>query len=129
MMACVRFGWVRGVVGGRRVWACVVSEMEGCRECVWKHDDCVCVCVRLRCVVVGGCGVVWARLWMRRLWWSMGVGGCFCVRWCLMCGLVCGFVCGVVCVSLKYNKLGAEGGAAMAGAVQHLTSLTTLLYV
>jgi hypothetical protein len=36
---------------------------------------------------------------------------------------------GVVCVSLKRNDLGAEGGAAMAGAVQHLTSLTTLEYV
>jgi hypothetical protein len=38
-------------------------------------------------------------------------------------------VCGVVCVSLSYNKLGAAGGAAMAGAVQRLTSLTTLQYV
>ncbi len=41
-----------------------------------------------------------------------------CERWCL--------VCGVVCVSLSGNDLGAEGGAAMAGAVQHLTSLRTL---
>jgi hypothetical protein len=42
-------------------------------------------------------------------------------------------VCGVVRVSLSYNDLGrdlgAEGGAAMAGALQHLTSLTTLEYV
>jgi hypothetical protein len=37
----------------------------------------------------------------------------------------------VVCciVSMSTNDLGAEGGAAMAGAVQHLTSLTTLEYV
>ena len=38
-------------------------------------------------------------------------------------------VCGVACLSLSRNDLGAEGGAAMAGAVQHLTSLTTLEYV
>ncbi len=48
-------------------------------------------------------------------------GGVGCVFWCM--------VCGVVCVSLKRNDLGAEGGAAMAGAVQHLTSLATLKYV
>ena len=49
--------------------------------------------------------------------------GWMCVRcvWCL--------VCGAVCVSLSVNDIGAEGGAAMAGAVQHLTSLTTLEYV
>ncbi len=35
----------------------------------------------------------------------------------------------LVCVSLSENDLGAEGGAAMAGAVHHLTSLTTLKYV
>ena len=35
----------------------------------------------------------------------------------------------MVCVSLSGNSLGVEGGAAMAGAVQHLTSLTTLEYV
>ena len=44
-----------------------------------------------------------------------------CEVWCL--------VCGVVCVRLDGNDLGAEGGAAMAGALQHLTSLTTLEYV
>jgi hypothetical protein len=38
-------------------------------------------------------------------------------------------VCGVICVSLRGNDLGAAGGAAMADAVQHLTSLTTLEYV
>ena len=42
---------------------------------------------------------------------------------------VCGFVCGFVCVSLSDNGLYAAGGAVMAGAVQHLTSLTTLGYV
>ena len=63
----------------------------------------VCVCVGVRCVVV----------------WRMWSGVCE----------VCFVVCGVVCVSLGWNDLGAEGGAAMAGAVQHLTSLTTLGYV
>ena len=48
---------------------------------------------------------------------------------CAMVCVVCGVMCGVVCVSLGANQLGAEGGAAMAGAVQHLTSLTTLEYV
>jgi hypothetical protein len=33
----------------------------------------------------------------------------------------------LVCVSL--SKLGAEGEAAMASALQHLTSLTVLKYV
>ncbi len=41
----------------------------------------------------------------------------------------CGVWCGEVCVSLSGNDLGAEGGAAMAGALQRLTSLTTLKYV
>ena len=62
------------------------------------------VCMCLQTVVLDACEVcVW------------------CVVWC--------FVCGVVCVSLRRNDLGAEGGAAMAGAVQHLTSLRTLEYV
>jgi hypothetical protein len=38
-----------------------------------------------------------------------------------------GVWCGVL--SLSLNGLGAAGGAAMAGAVQHLTSLTALEYV
>ena len=97
---------------------------------MWKHDDCVCVyvCVGLRCVVVGGmwsgvnasCGCEGG--------WEYGyvcvlrtVELDVCEVWCL--------VCGVVCVSLSGNRLGAEGGAAMAGAVQHLTSLTALEYV
>ncbi len=47
---------------------------------------------------------------------------------CMRCG-VYGVWCGEVCVSLSHNDLGAEGGAAMAGAVQHLASLRTLQYV
>ncbi len=68
------------------------------------------------------------RVWMRMRWEYGYVcvfgdgGGWMCVR-CVRC------VCGVVCVSLSNSWLGAEGGAAMAGAVQHLTSLTTLEYV
>jgi hypothetical protein len=70
------------------------------------------------------------RVWMRR---GVGVWVWVCVfvcgRWCWMC-VCCVFGDGgVVHVSLSYNDLGAEGGAAMAGAVQHLTSLTTLKYV
>jgi hypothetical protein len=67
------------------------------------------------------------RVWMRRgvgVWVYVcvfGDGGVGCV--CVCC------VFGVVCVSLRENWLDAEGGAAMAGAVQHLTSLTTLEYV
>jgi hypothetical protein len=68
-------------------------------------------------------------VWMRMRWEYGYVR--VCGRWCWMCGLVCGVgcVCGVVCVRLSDNRLGEEGGAAMAGAVQHLTSLTTLEYV
>ncbi len=51
-------------------------------------------------------------------------GGWMCVR----CD-VSWVVCGVVRVSFNRNRLGPEGGAAMAGAVQHLTSLRTLEYV
>ncbi len=54
-----------------------------------------------------------------------GVGCVVCGVWCVVCGLVCG----LVCVSLSGNNLGAVGGAAMAGAVQRLTSLTTMKYV
>ena len=56
--------------------------------------------------------------------------GCVCLRTVVLdvCELGC-MVCRLVCVSLSGNRLGAEGGAAMAGAVQHLTSLTTLEYV
>jgi hypothetical protein len=32
-------------------------------------------------------------------------------------------------VSLSYNRLGAEGGSAIAGALPHLPSLTILQYV
>jgi hypothetical protein len=64
--------------------------------------------------------------------YAVGVWVCVCLLTvvldvCVVCGVL--FVCGVACVSLSYNDLGAEGGAAMAGAVQHLTSLTTLEYV
>jgi hypothetical protein len=87
---------------------------------------CVCMCGAEVC----GSRGVWSggvRVWMCRRG-NMGVG----VRlrtvaldvWFGVC-----FVCGVVCVSLSKNDLDAEGGAAMAGAVQHLTSLTTLKYV
>ncbi len=39
-------------------------------------------------------------------------------------------VCAVcVDVSLSENSLGAKGGSAIAGALPHLTSLTTLQYV
>ncbi len=48
---------------------------------------------------------------------------------CLLCVFGVCFVCVCVCVSLSGNDFGAEGGAAMAGAMQHLTSLTTLEYV
>ncbi len=45
----------------------------------------------------------------------------------VICDVWC--VVGVVCVSLRVNYLDADGGAAMAIAVQHLTSLRTLKYV
>ncbi len=41
-------------------------------------------------------------------------------------GCACGLVYGVVCVRLGGNILYPKGGAAVAGAVQHLTSLRTL---
>jgi hypothetical protein len=41
--------------------------------------------------------------------------------------LVCGLC--TMCVSLSFNDIGAEGGAAIAGALHHMTSLTTLKYV
>jgi hypothetical protein len=63
------------------------------------------------------------RVWMRK---GVGVWVCVCLQTVVFD--VC-WVCGVVCVSLTGNWVGAEGGAAMAGAVQHLTSLTTLEYV
>ena len=65
------------------------------------------------------------RGWMRRVVvLYVGVFGEVGVWMCVWYG-----VCDMVCVSLRANFLGAEGGAAMAGAVQHLTSLTTLEYV
>ena len=79
------------------------------------------------------------------MWWSGDVEWCECECGCVGCGevrpgvwvcvavvvfaCVCDLVCDLVCVSLSGNDLGAEGGAAMAGAVQHLTSLTALGYV
>ncbi len=53
-------------------------------------------------------------------------GGVGCVVWFGVWRVVW---CRVVYVSLGDNGLCVEGGAAMAGAVQHLTSLTTLEYV
>ncbi len=98
---------------------------------VWKHDNCVDVYLwgSLRCV--GGLGM-WSGVNASEDAWAVVsdvcVGVCLqtvvldvCLVWCLVCGLVW--------VSLSHNDLGAEGGAAMAGAVQHLTSLTTLEYV
>ena len=61
------------------------------------------------------------RVWMRMRWEYGYV--------CVFADGGCGCLFGVVCVSLSNNWLGAEGGAAMAGAVQHLTSLTILRYV
>jgi hypothetical protein len=42
--------------------------------------------------------------------------------------LACVVLC-LVCVSVRDYRLGVEGGSAMAGALQHLTSLTVLEYV
>jgi hypothetical protein len=72
----------------------------------WCECECGCVC--------GGSMGMCVCL-------QMVVGGCvWCVVWCVWFG---------VCVRLNSNRLGAEGGAAMAGAVQRLTSLRTLKYV
>ncbi len=96
---------------------------------VWKHDDCVCVSVGLTCVVGRG---MWSCANASVDAYAVGV-------WVWMCLRVVGLhVCAwfgvwfcVVCVSLSRISLwlGEGGGAAMAGAVRHLTSLTTLEYV
>ena len=83
------------------VCMCGAEVCGGLGDVEWCECECGCVC--------GG---------------SMGV--CVCLRTVVLDVCV---VCGVVCVSLSWNNLGAEGGAAMAGAVQHLRSLTTLEYV
>jgi hypothetical protein len=85
---------------------------------------CVCMCGAEVCGLSGDvewceceCGcLLWVCVCVCRWWWVD-----VCEVWCL--------VCCVVCVSLSRNRLDAEGGAAMAGALQHLTSLTTLRYV
>ncbi len=63
---------------------------------------------------------VWMRMWWEYVCWCVFADGGACVR----CDVWFG-----VFVSLSGNRLGAEGGAAMAFAVQHLTSLTSLQYV
>ena len=50
------------------------------------------------------------------------------LRTLLLLLLACVVLC-MVCVSVRDYKLGVEGGSAMAGALQHLTSLTVLEYV
>ena len=74
----------------------------------WDVEWCECECGCVGGGAGGGCACGRGRV------------GCVCEVWC---------VCDLVCVSLSENGLGAEGGAAMAGAVQHLTSLTTLGFV
>jgi hypothetical protein len=94
---------------------------------VWMHDDCVCMCGAEVC---GGLGM-WSCVngsVDAKGGGSMGMCMCVCRRWWVEVCEVC-VLCGVVCVRLSDNRLGAEGGAAMADAVRHLTSLTTLKYV
>ncbi len=93
----------------------------------WMMIACVCMCGSEVC---GGLGAMRSRVNASVDAYAVGVWVCVCLRtvvldvWCLVC-----VVCCVVCVRLRGNDLGAGAGAAMAGAVQHLTSLTTLKYV
>ena len=94
----------------------------------WSESLLCCAMCCVRCVLrLEDVGWVWGCDAMMR---ESGCG-----VWCVwmmlmrMCGRGCVAVWLCVDVSLSHNVLGAEGGSAIAGALPHLTSLTTLEYV